>query len=299
MINEDTTIKPVTGPEGVTIIHTPEIALVTNRLQHRALMAQQDINSTLIVSPIGTSVPKPSAYNPSLSPHPSSLRPHCLARDRLCLWRLSPAVPSRHSTAQEDDVNKVFDVMSNAWASFTCESYNAGILVYHVYCDKKSIPEELRAPTNQHIITAFITSLAGSYSGSTIPNYVHGICAWHILHGLEWRLNPLEMDAILKGVDRLAPPSSKRKKRQPYTPEFIATLRQYLKLDDPLDAAVFACLTTCFYAAAHVGEFLVPCLDAFASSHHIAPANLHVDRNAEGLEVTVLHLPHVENDWRW
>ena len=106
---------------------------------------------------------------------------------------------SRHSGAQGGDINQVFDVMSNAWASSTRESYSAGILVYHVYCDVKSIPEELRAPTSQHIITAFVASLAGSYSGSTFSNYVHSIHAWHILHGLEWSLNPLELDA----VDRL------------------------------------------------------------------------------------------------
>ena len=184
--------------------------------------------------------------------------------------------------------------MSNAWADSTRESYSAGILVYHVYCDMEGIPEELRAPTSQHIITAFVTSLAGAYAGSTISNYVCGIRAWHILHGLEWRLNPLEMDAMLKGADRLAPPSSKRKKRRPYTPEFIAALRQHLKLNNPLDAAVFACLTTCFYAAARPGEFVVPRLDAFSPSRHVTVANLRVDRNADGLEVTVLHLPHTK-----
>jgi hypothetical protein len=102
------------------------------------------------------------------------------------------------------------------------------------------------------------------------------------------------MDAILRGADRLAPPSSKRKKRLPYTPEFIAELRQHLSRDDPLDVAVLACLTTCFYAAARVGEFLVPRLDAFSTAKHITLADLRVDHNAEGLEVTVLHLPHTK-----
>lgn len=184
--------------------------------------------------------------------------------------------------------------MSNAWAESTRESYSAGILVYHVFCDMKDVPEDLRAPTSQHIITAFITTLAGSYSGSTVSNYVHGIRAWHILHGLEWRPNSMEMEAALRGADRLAPPSSKRKKRLPYTPDFIAQLRMHLTLSDPFDAAVFACLTTCFYAAARVGEFVVPRLDAFSPANHVTTANLRVDRNPDGLEVTVLHLPHTK-----
>ena len=75
---------------------------------------------------------------------------------------------------------------------------------------------------------------------------------------MEWRLNSLEMDAALKAAEWFSPASSKRKKRQPYTPKFIASLHQQLVLEDPFDAAVFACLTTCFYAAAQVGEFLVP-----------------------------------------
>jgi hypothetical protein len=185
--------------------------------------------------------------------------------------------------------------MSNAWADSTRESYSSGILTYHVYCDKKGIPEDSRAPTSQPIISAFIASLAGSYSGATISNYVYGVRAWHVLHGLEWRLNPLEMDAVLKGAHRLTPPSSKRKKRQPYTPEFIARLRHHLDLNDPFDAAVFACLTTCFYAAARVGEFLVPRLDAFSPVHYVTSANLHVSRNSDGQEVTVLHLPRTKS----
>ena len=184
--------------------------------------------------------------------------------------------------------------MSNAWTEGTHESYSTGILSYHVFCDKKEVPEELRAPASQALITGFIVSLAGTYSGAAISNYVNGIRAWHILHGLEWKPNQLETDAALKGAERLTPPSSRRKKRLPYTPEFIAKLRLQLNLDDPFDAAVFACLTTCFYAAARVGEFLVPRLNAFSPSCHVTVANLHIDCNADGLEVTVLHIPQTK-----
>ena len=201
---------------------------------------------------------------------------------------------SRHSTAQADDLPHIFDVMSNAWAGSTRESYSAGLLVYHVFCDKKGIPEELRAPTSQDIITSLVASLAGSYSGSTISNYIHGIRAWHILHGLQWRPDRLELEAVLRAAERLTPSSSKRKKRQPYTPDFIAKLRLQLALDDPFDAAVFACLTTCFYAAAQVGEFVMPHLDSFSPSHHVTSANLRIDRDLNGLKITILHLPHTK-----
>ena len=205
-------------------------------------------------------------------------------------------IRSRHSesTLDEKELEEIFNVMSNAWAESTRESYSSGILVYHVYCDMKEVPEESRAPASQSNITSFIVSLAGSYSGSTISNYIHGIRAWHVLHGLEWRLSSMETDAALRGAERLAPPSSKRKKRQPYTPEFITKLREHLKLEDPFDPAVFACLTICFYAAARVGELVVPRLDSFSPSHHVTTANLRTDRDANGLEATVLHLPHTK-----
>ena len=241
-------------------------------------------------------VSKPSAYSPNLSPRVSPLRPHCLARDRLRLWLPSPAVPSRHSRplTEEGELERIFNVMSNAWVESTRESYSSGILVYHVFCDTRGVPEELRAPVSQSNITSFIVSLAGSYAGTTISNYVYGIRAWHILHGLEWKLDPLELEAALKGAERLAPLSSKRKKRQPYTVIFITTVRDQLNLDDPFDAAVFACLVICFYAVARLGEFLVPRLDAFSPSHHVTVAHLRVDRDASGLEVTVLHVPHTK-----
>src|SRR5271168_3942141 len=111
---------------------------------------------------------------------------------------------------------------------------------------------------------------------------------------MQWNPNRLELEAVLRAAERLTPSSSKRKKRQPYTPEFIAELRSQLDLADPFDAAVFACLTTCFYAAARVGEFVVPRLDSFSPFLHVTVDNIRVDRDPNGLEVTVLHLPHTK-----
>ena len=123
-------------------------------------------------------------------------------------------------------------------------------------------------------MTSFITSMAEAFSGSTIANYIYGICTWHVLHGLEWAIISLEMEALLKGADCLVPKTSKRKKWQPYTLEFIQRVCNHLQLDNPFDAAIFACLTTCFYAATCLGEFVIPRLDAFYPSQHISPTNL-------------------------
>jgi hypothetical protein len=61
-----------------------------------------------------------------------------------------------------------------------------------------------------------------------------------------------------------------------------------------MDAVVFAYLTTCFYAAAHLGKFLVPHLNAFKALHHVTTSNLCIEKNQNNLEVTVLHIPQTK-----
>jgi len=156
--------------------------------------------------------------------------------------------------------------MSHAWTEETLETYASGLLSWHVYCDAKNILEMQR-------ITSFLASMAGLFSNKTLHNYVHGICAWHILHGSPWAMNDDELKTILKATEKLTPATSRRKKRRPYTPEFITAIKHQLNLDSSLDAAVFACLTTCFYAVGRLGEFTVRRLDSFNATLHASPAH--------------------------
>ncbi|KAF8465634.1 hypothetical protein DFH94DRAFT_616223, partial [Russula ochroleuca] len=232
-------------------------------------------------------------YPKNLTPNPSLLRPHCLARDRLRQW-----IPARNQTLEpespginESERERVRDTMIHAWEEDTREAYGAGLLMWHVFCDSKAVPELERAPASQALLSAFVAHLAAAYSGKTIASYMHGIRAWHVLNSIPWRLEKREMDTILRAADKLTPPSSKKKKCRPYTPNFIAAIKQQLDLKDPLDAAVFACLTTCFYASARLGEFMVRTLQAFNPNTHITTQNLSYDQDRNGHKVTVLHLP--------
>jgi len=63
-----------------------------------------------------------------------------------------------------------------------------------------------------------------------------------------WQLNKLEIETLLKGASKLTPSTSKHKKCQLYTIDYIAKLKEKMDLNNYLNAAVFACLTTCFYA---------------------------------------------------
>jgi hypothetical protein len=191
----------------------------------------------------------------------------------------------------EEDHQRIIDVMSHAWEEDTRETYGSGLLVYHVYCNSKNIPEHERAPAGQLLLSGFVSTLAVSYSGKTISNYFYGVQAWHILHGMPWHLEKAEMETMLRVAEKLTPPTSKKEQRRPYMPNFIVALSLHFNHTNPLDAAVYACLTTCFYASARLGEFTMRRLDGFDPNKYVTPKNLSQDQDRNGLSVTVLHSP--------
>ena len=95
--------------------------------------------------------------------------------------------------------------------------------------------------------------------------------SWHILHSVPWAMEKAEMDIMLRVAEKLTPDNVKKKKRCPYTPKFIEQIGRQLNRETPLDAAVFACLTTCFYASARLGEFTTRTLSSFNANTHITP----------------------------
>ncbi|KIJ05866.1 hypothetical protein PAXINDRAFT_92842, partial [Paxillus involutus ATCC 200175] len=113
--------------------------------------------------------------------------------------------PDPKTTLSQNDIQCIYDVIAHAWADSTKETYGSGLLAFHVFCDNRNIPESERAPAIPSIISAFISTLAGSYSGSAISNYINGVRAWHTVHGLDWALNDTETDALLKAATSLAP----------------------------------------------------------------------------------------------
>ena len=202
------------------------------------------------------------------------------------------------------DAQRIYDVIGYAWADSTKETYGSGLLVYHTFCDLKGVSEEARAPASHDLISTFISNLAGTYAGSTVTNYLSAVHAWHTIHGLPWSFNSDEIDALVKAAKILAPPSSKRPPREPFTIDTIIKLRAHLSLSQPLEAAVFACLTTTFFATARTGEFTVSKLTAFDPTVHITRKNISIQRDRQGFEVTNFHLPRTkaapqEEDVNW
>jgi len=145
--------------------------------------------------PRSQALPSPRSY----CPRPSSMH---VRQRRLCLSC------SGKST------------MGMSWMRDSCARCRGSqyLLVFHVYCDAHNIPEEKRYPTSPYLLLAFLSSCAGSYSGSALANYAAALRAWHLLHGRAWLISHNELKAMLDGASALAPPSSKCPKRAPFMP---------------------------------------------------------------------------------
>jgi len=248
-------------------------------------------NKEFAISPSTQAKPRP--YPAGLCPRPSVLRPHCLARDRLRIWRPNTdrAEGMGYAPLTDSDLTRMLNVMAEAWAPGTRETYGSGLLVFHVFCDSINTPESERCPVSTLTLLRFITACAGAYAGTTIANYIFAVKAWHTLHGGTWNIRMTEIQAALDGAARLAPNTSRRSKRLPWTPELIARIAAILNFADPLDAAAFACLTVVFWTMSRTAEFVTPNLSCFSPAEFISRGGVQEEVDRNGLRVLVFKLP--------
>jgi hypothetical protein len=178
---------------------------------------------------------------------------HLQGKEHLILWSplCSRLSATNLSSLALTDIQRIYDVISQAWADSTKVTYGSGLLTFHIFCDNKDIPEVDLAPASSNLLATFIATLTGSYLGSTISNYLSGVRAWHTIHGLDWALSEVESNTLLKAVSSLAPPSLKRSPREPYTVDSINTIRTRVDISIPLHTAVFTCLPPFLHHRSH------------------------------------------------
>ncbi|KAH9931466.1 uncharacterized protein B0H18DRAFT_1116272 [Fomitopsis serialis] len=227
---------------------------------------------------------------------PSALRPDCRAKDRLRRWLPEVSLHANTSSSlpvglTEHDIMLIRDTFEHAWADSTLEVYGSGLMAFHVMCDRRELAEQERAPVRDITLQYFIASLAGAYNGDTIRNYVYGVRAWHILHGVPWQRNKDELETLMRAALRLTPPSTRRKQRLPWTTDFLAAIQPKLDVDSPLGAAVWACATVGFYSLARLGEITVPSIKDFTAQHHVARRHARQETDRQGLAVWTIRLP--------
>ena len=115
----------------------------------------------------------------------------------------------------------------------------------------------------------------GTYGGSTIRNYIYGIRAWHIIHGIKWNIYNNETETLLKAGHKLSLKEARRKVKEPWTMDYLTTICQSLKRDKPKDAAVLTCLTTAFWGTARLGEVTVKTPTTFDPNIHVKVSDVH------------------------
>lgn len=103
------------------------------------------------------------------------------------------------------------------------------------------------------------------------------------------------MDALLRAAGNLAPASSKRKPRLPYTPSVLKTVHTHLHLSDPFDAGVWACLLCAFWSATRLGELTVKNLADFKPHIHTKRSDVRLEHcEWNGLRQTACFIPRTK-----
>lgn len=128
-----------------------------------------------------TQITNPNAmkcFPPNLTPFPSALHPTCSTKDRLLMWKPATVPPAEGdnppllSTANKAHIQ---EVLTEAYSDSTKGTYGTGLLVFHVYCNKKGIKESQRTPCGQTLLSSFILTLISDYSAQAIENYMYGL----------------------------------------------------------------------------------------------------------------------------
>ena len=228
---------------------------------------------------------------------PSPLRPKCPASERIRKWK--PENPRNILDGQglptnlnDNDLARIGEVLEEAYAPNTRSTYGTGLFAFHEFCDYKEIEEKHRAPVDKKVLASFIATYIGTYGGGTIRNFVYGIRAWHVIHGVPWEVNHNELKALLTAGKRLAPPESKAPAKEPWTLDYLTIICQNLDPNEPRDAAIHACLTTAFWGTARLAEVTVPTLDGFDPRMHVKPSDVQLDtKDINGLKMTNINLP--------
>jgi hypothetical protein len=153
------------------------------------------------------------------------------------------------------------------------------------------MPTVLRLPTEQASSYSTYSATKSTYGGSSIRNYVYGVRAWHILHGIQWKADEKGIEALLVAGKKMAPKESRKGEKTPWSIEYLTEICSALNQNDPKDAAILACLTTTFWGTARLGEGTVPNLKAFNPSIHVKVSDVQFNvRDRNNLKETIIFL---------
>ncbi|KAJ7627678.1 hypothetical protein DFH06DRAFT_1227832 [Mycena polygramma] len=200
----------------------------------------------------------------------SEFRPLVPADRRVLFWT-SPHSVSLHKQMLEQGIQphlqaQIYEGLLGSTVDDTRESYGAGLLRYHQFCDAQTISEALRMPADKFLLSAFVASRIGTCSGKAIRNWLNGLRLWHIFNDAAWHGDEGWLPSLKKTADKKGAPF-KRPPRGPITVEHLRALRARLDLSQPRDAAIWAAALAAFWGCRRLGDLLVRSVKKFSMEH--------------------------------
>ncbi|KAF8590859.1 hypothetical protein K439DRAFT_1328819 [Ramaria rubella] len=110
--------------------------------------------------------------------------------------------------------------MSHCIEPDTLNNYTTGLICFTQFCDDFSIPESLRMPALESLLSSFVSMYGtGSVSGGTICSWLEGLKLWHHINSPPWHGSKLKH--VIEGSASFTPTSSHMPKHDPVTFEHI------------------------------------------------------------------------------
>src|SRR5882724_1952049 len=108
-------------------------------------------------------------------------------------------------------------VLVPAVSQSTLKNYGAGLLRFTQFCDDFNVPESLRIPAPEWLLSHFITTHStGSVSGSSLRTWLLGLKLWHIVNSAPW-CGAAHFKCMAHGAWHQAPKDSSLPKCLPIT----------------------------------------------------------------------------------
>ncbi|KAE8183593.1 hypothetical protein CF335_g8277 [Tilletia laevis] len=183
---------------------------------------------------------------------PSPLRPAVLAPQRLASWRPVAALTSTNLSPEE--ASSVSLAMATSYAEDTRSSYGSGMARWHLWCDDRGVPEQLRCPAPAELLEYFIIQHAGNFSSDTISTWLSGLRAWHRVWNQPWPAGDMRRSELVRFAALQTPAESRRPARPPVTLEWLSAILKVAKLNNPGDVATAAAAATAFWGLLRLGE---------------------------------------------
>jgi len=179
----------------------------------------------------------------------------------------------------DKDLERILNVMSCAWTEGTLETLRIQACSRGMFTVTRKASQRCNAHLQAQCSSHPSCLDGGPFLKQNTPQLCPRRQGLAHLHGSAWNMNEGELKTMLKAAEKAHPQSAHDGRSANRTPLNHDSCQTPLNLDAPSMPPSLACLTTCFYAAARLGEFTVRRLDAFDPVLHVTPACLSTSRN--------------------